>query len=180
MSTTHSLSPAAAGAAYREKMYNLLGDQDPLEVLAQTASKLSNIVSKHSPAILRTRPYEGKWTPNEILGHLTDSEWIYGYRVRLILSENTPTILGTNQEAWVTALRYNDREPSELLELFRSLRSLNLEEWKRMAPKHLERVGQHSERGPESLGEMLRMLAGHDLSHINQMTRYSEAIASSK
>jgi hypothetical protein len=64
---------------YREKMFNLVGDGNPLEILAQTASTLDDIVSRHSATILRRRPFDGKWTPNEVIGHLTDSEWVYGY-----------------------------------------------------------------------------------------------------
>jgi hypothetical protein len=45
-------------------------------------------MAKHSAEVLRARPFEGKWTPNEIIGHLTDSEWVYGYRLRLILSDD--------------------------------------------------------------------------------------------
>jgi hypothetical protein len=174
MSATNAA--AAAGQIYRERLFKLVGDENPLDVLARTASTLDGIVSSHSPAILRTRPFEGKWTPNEIIGHLTDSEWVYGYRYRLIFSQNNPVILGTEQEAWVSAQRHNDREPSELVQLFRTLRQFNLATWKRATPADLARTGQHNERGPESLGEMLRMLAGHDLSHLNQITRYIEAI----
>ncbi len=168
-----SMSPSQA---YREKMFNLLANRDPLEVLALTASALADIVGKHSAKVLRTRPFEGKWTPNEIIGHLTDSEWVYGYRLRLILSENDPAILGTQQDSWVAGLRHNEREPSELVEIFRMLRSLNSAVWRRTSPEDLKRAGQHNERGPESLGVMLRLLAGHDLSHLAQITRYIQAI----
>jgi hypothetical protein len=154
----------------------LLGDHDPLQVLGQTAYSLADIVSRHSVAVLRSRPYEGKWTPNEIIGHLTDSEWVYGYRLRLILSEDHPTILGTMQDSWVARQRHNEREPSELVEIFRTLRQLNLAAWKRTVPSDLERVGQHNERGPESFGLMLRLLAGHDLSHLAQIGRFIEAV----
>jgi hypothetical protein len=162
--------------AYREKMFNLLADRDPLEVLEQTASMLADIVSKHSATVLRTRPFEGKWTPNEIIGHLTDSEWVYGYRLRLILSENNPAILGTNQDLWVTSLRHNEREPADLVEIFRTMRLFNLAVWRQASPQDLNRTGQHNERGAESLGVMLRLLAGHDLSHLDQITRYIQAV----
>jgi DinB superfamily len=162
--------------AYREKMFKLLGDRNPLEVLAQTASKLADIVRKHSATVLRTRPFEGKWTPNEVIGHLADSEWVYGYRLRLILCEDNPTILGMNQDLWVAGQRHNEREPSELVDMFRTMRQFNLALWKRMSPADLKRTGQHNERGPESLGVMLRMLAGHDLSHLDQITRYIQAV----
>jgi hypothetical protein len=168
-----SISPSQA---YREKMFNLLANRDPLEALTQTASALADMVGKHSAKVLRTRPFEGKWTPNEIIGHLTDSEWVYGYRLRLILSENDPVIRGTQQDLWVAALRHNEREPSELVEIFRTMRSFNLAVWKQTSLEDLGRAGQHNERGRESLGVMLRLLAGHDLSHLAQITRYIQAI----
>jgi len=157
-------------------MFALLGDRDPLTVMSETVSKLSDIVGRHSPAVLRSRPYEGKWTPNEIIGHLTDSEWVYGYRLRLILSEENPTILGTQQDSWVARQRHNEREPSEMVDLFRTLRQFNLVAWKRASPSDLDRAGLHNERGSESLGVMLRLLAGHDLSHLEQIGRYLRSV----
>ncbi len=162
--------------AYRENLFKLLGDQDPLEVLAQTASTLADTVRQHSATVLRTRPFEGKWTPNEVIGHLVDGEWVYGYRLRLILCEDSPAILGTNQNAWVSGQGHNEREPSELVEMFRTLRQFNLALWKRTSATDSNRSGQHNERGPESLALMFRMLAGHDLSHLAQIARYIQAV----
>jgi len=176
MSTAHPGIRVSGPEGYHQKMADLVGDRNPLEILAQTASNLGDIVSRYSATLLRRRPFEGKWTPNEVIGHLTDSEWVYGYRLRLILSEDAPAILGTRQDLWVAALRHNEREPSELVEIFRTLRQFNLAVWRRTPPEGLERIGQHNERGPESLGVMLRLLAGHDLSHLAQITRYIAAV----
>jgi DinB superfamily len=162
--------------AYRENLFRLLGDRDPLDVLAQTASVLDDIVHRHSADVLRRRPFEGKWTPNEIIGHLVDGEWTYGYRLRLILSEEDPTILGTQQDSWVARQQHNRREPSELAGTFRMLRDLNLALWNRTSAEDLRRAGRHNERGAEPLGVMLRMTAGHDLSHLNQIARYVQAV----
>jgi hypothetical protein len=60
--------------------------------------------------------------------------------------------------------------------MFRTMRHFNLAMWKRMSPADLQRTGQHNERGPESLGLMLRVMAGHDLSHLDQITRYIQAV----
>jgi hypothetical protein len=168
----------SAPGTYREKLFNLLGGRNPIEVLWQTASTLADIVARHPTEVLRRRAMQGKWTPNEIIGHLTDSEWVYGYRLRLILSEDEPTILGFRQDAWVASLRHNEREPSELVEIFRTLRVFNLSVWRRMPPEHLQRSGQHNERGAESLAVMLQLLAGHDLSHLHQISRYIQAVQS--
>lgn len=174
--TTAQTGLLVSANAYREKLFKLLGDRNPFEVLAQTATTLAEIVDKHSATLLLARPFEGKWTPNEVIGHLTDSEWVYGYRLRLILCEDNPTILGTNQDSWVASLRHNEREPSESVEIFRVLRQLNLTMWRRTSPADLERIGQHNERGPESLGMMLQLVAAHDLSHLDQITRYIQAL----
>ena len=178
------MTPAQPGlevsdpSAYREKLLNLLAARDPIEVLGQTASTLADVVARHPAEVLRRRASQGQWTPNEIIGHLTDSEWVYGYRVRLILCEDEPAILGIRQDAWVASQRHNDREPSELVEIFRTLRGFNLAVWRRMSPEDFERKGQHNERGAESLAAMLRLLAGHDLSHLNQISRYIHALDS--
>ena len=168
----------SAPATYREKLSSLLAGRDPIEVLGQTASTLAGIVAGHPPAVLRARAIPGKWTPHEVIGHLADSEWVYGYRLRLILCEDEPPILGYRQDAWVATQQHNEREPSELVEIFRTLRGLNLSVWRRMSPADLQRSGQHNERGPESLAVMLQLLAGHDLSHLDQIGRYIRAIES--
>jgi DinB superfamily len=180
MTTAQTKPIVSAPQAYCEKMFSLLGHRRPLEVMAQTPDTLTDLVEKHPAAVLHTRAFEGKWSPNEIIGHLSDSEWVYGYRLRLILCEDNPNILGTNQDSWVASLRHNEREPSELVEIFRTLRQLNLAVWRQTSPADLERSGQHNERGRESLGVMLRLVAGHDLSHLDQIARYVHAIQSRK
>jgi DinB superfamily len=162
--------------AYRENLFKLLGDREPLEVLTQTTATLADVVRVNSATVLRTRPFEGKWTPNEVIGHLVDGEWVYGYRLRLILCEEDPAIVGTRQDAWVAGQRHNEREPAELVDIFRTLRQFNLASWKRLSPADLRRAGRHNERGSESLAVMLRMMAGHDLSHLDQIARYVHAI----
>lgn len=167
-------------AAYQQKLKGLLGNQNPIQVLGRTADVLAGLVEKHAADVLRKRPYPGKWTPNEIIGHLTDSEWVYGYRIRLILCQDKPVILGMDQDLWVEGQKHNERSPRDLVTIFRNIRAANIELWKRMTAEDLNRVGLHNERGEESLGVMLRMNAGHDLSHIDQITRYVAAIQEAK
>jgi hypothetical protein len=162
--------------AYRENLFALVGDRDPIDVLSQTPSMLDVIIRTHSATILRARPFEGTWTPNEIIGHLVDGEWVYGYRLRLIRCEDDAPILGTKQDDWVLRQRHNDREPSEHVEIFRTLRQFNVAVWRQLSPADLTRTGRHNERGAESLAVMLRMQAGHDLSHLNQIDRCVRAI----
>jgi hypothetical protein len=163
---------------YREKLFNLLAGRDPIEVLGQTASTLAEVVARHPAEVLRGRAAQGTWTPIEVIGHLTDVEWVYGYRIRVILCEDEPAILGFRQDAWVTALRHNEREPADLVETFRTLRLLNLSAWTQISLEDLQRRGHHNERGAESLAALLPLLAGHDLSHLSQISRHIQALGS--
>jgi hypothetical protein len=163
-------------AAYRKRLADYLGERDPLDVLGRTGDVLAGVARDNVRKRLQVRPIEGKWTPCEVMGHLCDCEWVYGYRARLILCEENPVILGMDQDLWVAGQRYNERDPRELVEEFRQLRSHNLRMWQGLTPRELERTGQHSERGPESLGLLRTLMAGHDLLHLDQLKRLLMAI----
>lgn len=163
-------------SAYQEKLQALVGDRDPLDLLAETPQALARLIAGRSPEQLRRRPFQGKWTPTEILGHLLDSEWVFGYRVRTILCDARPPIVPMDQERWVAEQGHNERDGHELLAEFTALRRINLALWRRIPKDALSRVGVHAERGEESLGLMLKMEAGHDRSHIDQLDRYLKAL----
>lgn len=64
----------------------------------------------------------GKWSIKEILGHLTDTERIFGYRL-LRISRGDPTALsGFDEKAYVPAGRFDDRPLPALLAEFRAVR----------------------------------------------------------
>lgn len=176
--TSTSTHDAGTTAAYRKKFAALLGDRDPLDVFTTTPGTLEMLLAPHSAELLRKRPFADRWTwtVNEIVGHLIDAEIVYGFRARLILCEDRPAITPMDQEKWVAGQRYNDREPAENLAAFRAIRQQSIDFWRRVPPTAMQRVGIHAERGEESLATMVRMLAGHDLSHIDQITRYLDAL----
>jgi hypothetical protein len=43
-------------------------------------------------------------------------------------------------------------------------------------PDDMNRVGVHSERGEESVAHMMKLYAGHDLLHLNQMERIKKGM----
>ena len=73
-----AITPGPQEIAYRKRVTSFLGDQDPLEVLGRTAGVLAGIVRENPGKRMQERPIAGKWTPNEVLGHLCDCEWLYG------------------------------------------------------------------------------------------------------
>lgn len=161
---------------YRQRALELLGDRDPIEVLDETPRILVRVIAETPVELMRQRPFEGKWTPNEILGHLADAEWVFGYRLRAILTGDVPALPWFDQDTWVARSNHNERDPADLRELFRTLRVFNLSLWRSLTSTDFERSGIHDKRGEESLGLMLRMTAGHDLWHLEQMERYLQVL----
>jgi len=57
------------------------------------------------------------------------------------------------------------------LELFRVVREANLALLKSLKPEKWRVYGRHSERGRESIEDIVRMFAGHDLNHLQQIEK---------
>jgi hypothetical protein len=163
--------PVTEFEAYREELLDQLGDRDALDVLAHTPRKIEKRLEGLDEPLLAARPRANAWSVKEILGHLGDSEWVYGYRLRIMLSHDAPEIAGYDQEIMVRGMAHNDRPISMLMEELRRLRGLNLDLYLRTKGPAWERVGRHSERGDESVELSIRLLAGHDLRHFDQIER---------
>jgi hypothetical protein len=112
----------------------------------------------------------------QVLQHLADSDLVWGWRVRLILSQDKPPITGYDQDLWAERLHYADADAHEALATFGVLRRDNVRLIERASPADLQRVGVHSERGEESVGYLVRLYAGHDLLHLNQLSRIRRAL----
>jgi DinB family protein len=164
------IDPVAQPNEYQNMLLGYLGDQDPADVQAQTPEVVAVLVSE-ADDLLRTRPAEGEWSVLELIGHLYDAELVSSARYRWILAHDQPPLAPYDQDLWVQRLRHNEGDPEELLESFGALRRANLALWAGTTHDERERFGMHAERGPESVDLMFRMLAGHDLFHIEQMNR---------
>jgi hypothetical protein len=163
---------------YRKLTLERLGDRNALEVYAATPGQLRALAEPVPAEVLRRRPYSERWTwtPLEIIGHMVDVEWTLGWRTRTTLCDDQPQIMGMDQDKWVAAQRHNDADPRQLLDDFESLRTINLRLWRSLSHSQLQRHGIHSERGSETLAQLLSMYAGHDLLHLDQLRKYLAAV----
>jgi DinB family protein len=163
--------------AYTAATLELLGDQDPVTVLRETSSVLKQAIEGLTSAQMATPEAAGKWSMAQMLQHLADTELVWGYRLRMVLAENRPPLVGYDQDLWAERLGYHDTNAGTALEDFACLRRANLRLIAKARAADLARVGIHSERGEESVGHMIRMNAGHDLLHQRQLDRIRRAVA---
>src|SRR5262245_29057300 len=164
---------------YRTAVLELLGSRDPIEVLRRTPDAMRDAIANLTERELSQPEAPGKWAIRHVVRHLADSDLVWGYRLRMVLALDRPTLTGFDQDRWAERLRYDQAPVDMALDEFRVLRRSNLYLIAQASPTDLERVGVHAERGEESVTEMIKLYAGHDLLHLAQLARIRAAIRES-
>jgi hypothetical protein len=176
MSFANSASDAAAGAAdYVARCLALLGDRDPFAVQEATPGLLRQAVAGLGRAALTRPEAPGKWSILQVVRHLADTEIVYGYRLRLILAEDEPAIPGYDQDLWAGRLGYPEEDPEASLDELETARRGTLRLLRRLDEAQWRRAGLHAERGRETVRDVFRLLAAHDLIHLRQIERIRAA-----
>ena len=159
---------------YIQRILGFVDGKDPLQVQRDTPKKLLKLIKPLSKKQLTQRPEPGKWSIAEILAHLADAELVGGWRMRLILGNNGVSLQPFDQDVWAETFAYAKRDPAASLEAFHVLRENNLAMLKAL-PKNLwENYGMHQERGKETITHIVRMFAGHDLNHLEQVEKIAK------
>jgi len=159
------MTPAIA--QYISRTLGALEGRDPLAVLESTPDAIASRIAGRSASQLHARPAPDKWSIAEVLAHLSEGEIVIGFRIRLILGANGAPIQPFDQDAW--AVRYAGMPVSQSLEVFRVVRAANVALLRSLSDAQWEQYGLHAERGRESIAQIARMAAGHDLNHLKQL-----------
>jgi DinB superfamily len=176
--SNRATDPPQERAGYSRAILDLLGKRDPITVLREMLTALPGAIDGMSPAAMRKPEATGKWPIGHVLAHLSDSDLVWGWRTRLILAQDRPTIIGYDQDTWANRLHYADVDPQDAVATFTVLRRSNLRLVERASPDDLRRVGVHEERGEENLELLIRLYAGHELLHLRQIERIRAAAES--
>jgi hypothetical protein len=113
-------------AKYGAAVLGLVGDRNALDVLRDTPAAARRSIAGLTPAQLRAPESAGKWSIAQVLRHLADSDVVWGWRMRLILSQDRPVITGFDQDLWAERLDYANADPDESLKTYAVLRRDNL------------------------------------------------------
>jgi hypothetical protein len=167
--------PIDSPGEYARGLLNRLGDRDMLSVLDSSVAATRAMFEGLDDATIRRPEADGKWSMLEVAHHLADGELVLGVRIRMIVAHDRPPIVAYDQDLWSQKLHYRDAKLDEVLEQFAVVRAANVRLARQLAPEEFTRVGIHTERGAESVGYTLRLLAGHDLVHLDQLARIRRA-----
>jgi FMN phosphatase YigB (HAD superfamily) len=142
-----------------------------LAILKSTPAALSTLFTQN-PVKWNQRPVPGEWSPGEVLCHLrdVDSE-VNILRLTKFLTERNPFIAGQDTDPWAEIRQYQKQDGQQALhefikarlEVLHILENLGVEDWNRQA--------RHAIFGPMKLHELVNIIAGHDILHIQQVYR---------
>ena len=160
-------------AAYQRALLEVAGDQEPVEAIATTPARVRELCGDLTDEQAGREPEPGEWSAREVIGHLFDVDIVYGFRWRLILTEENPSYPGYDEKGWAPLARL---PLWQMINAWESLRAANVALLRSLTEEQWQRVGRHGEQGEETIEVMARKIVGHDIAHVNQLARALHAI----
>lgn len=111
---------------------------------------------------------DGGWCARQVVHHLADSEATAYVRLRRLIAEDEPMIIGYDEPEYARRLHY-DRPIDSSLGVLRAVRAASLELLEALTPDEWERRGTHTESGAYTVDDWLRIYAAHSHDHAAQI-----------
>jgi uncharacterized damage-inducible protein DinB len=127
---------------------------------------------------LLARPVAGKWSTLEVVCHLADFDPSMADRMKRVLAEDKPSLLGADENRFVAALAYHDRDLEEELTIVDKTRSQLARILRKQPESALQRIGVHNERGPRTLAQLLTGAINHINHHVKFIQEKRAALGS--
>jgi hypothetical protein len=133
--------------------------------------KLADALAKVPKDALQWRPGPDRWSVHEVICHCADSESNGAMRIRYLVCEDNPLIVGYDQTRWAKVLDYHALPLEPALAVVRAVRQHTAALLHRLPPEAWTRTGKHTESGSYSAERWLEVYAEHLEKHSRQIER---------
>ncbi|HEY7650196.1 MAG TPA: DinB family protein [Methylomirabilota bacterium] len=140
-----------------------------IDQYAQGPKRLRAALATVPAEAVKWRPKAGEWSAHEVVCHCADSETNAAGRIRYLLVEQDPLIIGYDQEAWAKALDYHAHPLDVALATVDAVRGHTAALLRRVAAEDWQRVGRHTESGRYGAEDWLKIYAEHLEIHSRQI-----------
>lgn len=121
-------------------------------------------------------PYrEGGWTVRQVVHHLADSHMNALIRMKLMLTENHPTLKPYDQNEWAKLVDTNTAPVTSAISILRGLHERWLALLENLHDDQWRRTAHHPESGTMTIEDLLRIYSGHGEKHVGQITSLRNA-----
>jgi len=149
---------------------------DQIDAYLEGPSNLRRAVAGMSRDQLLARPVAGRWSTLEVVCHLTDSEQAWCHRMKRVIAEDSPLLIGYDESRFTAALDYHASDVASELDLIEAMRRQLAGVLRRLPDAAWSRVGVHNERGLVRLDEMLTIETEHIAHHIGHIMQKRQAL----
>lgn len=112
----------------------------------------------------------GRWSIQQLVVHLADSDLVGTDRMKRVIAEDNPPLIAFDENKWTERLHYEEQDAEEAAKLFELNRKAMVRVLRKLPDAAFERRGTHSERGPLTLAQIVRMMTGHLDHHLKFVT----------
>jgi DinB superfamily len=108
----------------------------------------------------------GLWSIQQVVIHVMDSNLVDIDRMKRVIAEENPLLIGYNENKFTANLFYHEQDPQNAIRIV----DLNLRQFaivlRNLPESAFIRTGCHNERGLLTLGQILPQASGHQDHHI--------------
>jgi uncharacterized damage-inducible protein DinB len=130
------------------------------------AGDLRKVVAGLPREQLLATPVPGTWSIQQIAIHVTDCELVFCDRMKRVIALDDPALPGFDETKYVQSLFYDDQDANVAVEVFENNRRLIHSVLRKLPDTTFERTGMHSERGKQTLTDVLRYAVDHLQHHL--------------
>ena len=152
-------------APYFGTYVNEVEGDDALSVLAAARRSTAEFLAGIAPARAGYRYAPGKWTLREVIGHLSDAERIFSYRLLRVARGDATPMAGFDENVYVPAGRFESRSLAEVAQEFGAVRDATLALVRSLDAAALAQRGVASNT-PVSARALVWIMAGHERHHL--------------
>lgn len=153
-------------APFYSTYVSLVPETDALMILERQPDELRALASQVVSERERFRYAPGKWSIREVVGHIADTDRVFGYRAFCISRGEQQPLPGFDQDEYMATAGFEARPLADLVEEFSSIREANLRALRRLDSHGWDRTGTASGH-PVSVRALAFMMAGHVRHHCN-------------
>jgi hypothetical protein len=133
--------------------------------------QVTELTAELTPKQLTSHFLEGEWSVAQNVHHLADSHLNSYIRLKLILTEENPTIRPYDQDLWAETAEANSPDLTASLTLLRGLHQRWCDLFASLDESQWQRTGIHPESGVITPTSLLMTYAEHGEAHLDQMQR---------
>ncbi len=138
---------------------------------AEGPAKLRHALATVPEVARKWRPAPGEWSVHEIVCHCADSETNAAARIRYVVAEKDPVVLGYDENAWATRFDYHSHPLDAALAVVDAVRAHTATVIRRLPAEAWASEGRHTESGRYTAEDWLRIYAAHLENHARQIEK---------